>query len=74
MRKILIEVEVLDEAEDRGDGTYVTRLTHPNLAGELLLIHGRERENLLQAITIDPKLIDPVSAMIKGIEEFTRKF
>jgi hypothetical protein len=71
-REVLVTLTITDpEPHPVEQGLFITRLTHPSLSGELLLMHGQDREPLLKAVAADLKEVDPVSAMFKGIRELT---
>lgn len=68
-KEVLVQLNVSDPVETEQPGRFETRLTHPNLVGELVLTHGAERDALLSAIGIDVKAIDPVGALFRGLRE-----
>lgn len=68
-RVVLLQVEISDPVESAESGRFVTFLTHPSLTGALELSHGADREPLLNAIAVDIKYIDPVSALFRNLRE-----
>lgn len=68
-RFIFAELQISDPVEVQ-PGQFETTLTHPNLTGALVLRHGIDREALLDAVSIDPKQFDPVSALFRNLNEF----
>jgi hypothetical protein len=68
-RYVLLQVEVSDPEESADSGRFITRLTHPSLTGALELSHGEDRSSLMNAITVDLKNIDPVSALFRNLRE-----
>lgn len=68
-RVVLLQVEVSDPVESAEPGRFVTLLTHPSLVGALELSHGQDRDALLNALAVDIKQIDPVSALFRGLRE-----
>jgi hypothetical protein len=69
---VLLKVEVSDPEESADPGRFVTKLTHPSLTGALELSHGEDRSSLMNAITVDLKMIDPVSALFRNLRELTQ--
>jgi hypothetical protein len=73
-RQVLVTLTVSDPVESSSQpGLFTTKLTHPNLTGELLLLHGADREALLKAVATDLKEVDPVSSMFKGLRELSER-
>lgn len=68
-RFIIAQLCVSDSVEVQ-PGQFETTFTHPNLTGTLVLRHGTDREALLNAVSIDIKQIDPVSALFRNLIEW----
>lgn len=69
---VLLQLEISDPEESAEPGRFITRLTHPSLTGALELSHGVDRSALLDAIMVDVKSIDPVSALFRNLRELAQ--
>ncbi len=69
---VLVELVVSDPVEV-APGRFETILSHPSLAGQLILSHGKERNTLLSAVAADIKEIDPVSSLFRNLVELRNK-
>lgn len=69
---VLIQVNI-SEAVEVEPGRFQTVLTHPSLSGELVLHHGKDRNLLLNAITVDLKNFDPVSSLFRHLVEWKKE-
>lgn len=68
--KILLELEVGGATPVSGsDGLLQTRLTHPALKGELLLVHMSEidRDALIRGIAKSPLEADPIGRALEMV-------
>jgi hypothetical protein len=73
-RFILIEVEVSDPEPFEGNpDLYQTRLTNANLAGALVLAHGKDRDTFLRTITVDEKEINPVQVLFENLRAMSQR-
>lgn len=71
--KLVLELEVGDPVESvETPGLFVTKLTHPALAGGLIVAHGKDRTQLLSSVAIDPKELNPVGEMFKQLRELRK--
>lgn len=66
---VVVQLEVSDPVEVL-PGQFETTFTHPNLTGALVIRHGIDREALINAVSIDIKQIDPVSALFRNLVEW----
>lgn len=64
---VIVELAVSDP-EEVEPGCFQTILTHPNLSGALILRHGKERDSLLRAISVDLKQLDPVGSLFRNLD------
>jgi len=69
IKSVIVELQVSDPVEVQ-PGQFETTFTHPNLTGAFVLKHGTDREALLNAVSIDIKQIDPVSALFRNLVEW----